>query len=115
MGFDRREAIEPEVRHRLALKLRAAPPKRARAGVGYVQNTPFPDGVAPVPQRLVSRAGPSCTVVRGLLPEGIAARPTRPPQQTGIGPSWPSCVTARPRPRSAEAGSRWWRKEVVPG
>jgi nucleoside phosphorylase len=50
MEFNKHEAKELEARHRLALKLRAAPPKRPRAGAKYAQSIPFPTGLAPVPQ-----------------------------------------------------------------
>jgi hypothetical protein len=75
MELNKCDAKELEARHKLAVKLRAAPPKRPRAGEEYARNIPFPDGLVPVPQRLVSRAGPSRTVVRGLLSEAIAAWP----------------------------------------
>jgi nucleoside phosphorylase len=49
MEFNKHAAKVLEARHKLALKLRAAPAKRLRAGA-YAQNIPFPDGFAPVPQ-----------------------------------------------------------------
>lgn len=84
MKFDKRDAMEPEVRRKLALKLRVAPCKRARAGVGHVQNAPFPGGLAPVPQRRVSHTGPGrmgrvgIAAGRHCLPANRPATPYRP-------------------------------------